>query len=162
MVDNYSHIRPGPAVSIMDEYFKETLQATDEELKYIRELSQIKLEINSRTMAPRLLYGTPSVVLDDFLYHGDLGHACNMELLKELGIQHIINVCDCQLDSTIKDNFNVLWINIDDTFAVDIKKYFDETNEFIQKCKEKNEKILVHCQMGISRSSSIVLAYLMK
>jgi protein-tyrosine phosphatase len=62
----------------------------------------------------------------------------------------------------ITEKFNVLWINVNDELQADIKKYFDETNQFLYNCKEKNEKVLVHCQMGISRSSSIVLAYLMK
>ncbi|CAF0946036.1 unnamed protein product [Adineta steineri] len=45
---------------------------------------------------------------------------------------------------------------------VSINQYFEKTNDFLLSCKEKKEKVLVHCQMGISRSSSIVLAYLMK
>lgn len=162
MVDNDRNWNTGSAVVVMGDHLKDVIGATDEELKQLQELMNVKFEINSRTTAPRLQYSNPSVVLDDFLYHGDLGHACNMKLLKELDIQHIINVCDCELDSTIKENFDILWINIDDTIGVDIKKHFDQTNDFIRKCKEKNEKVLVHCQMGISRSSSIVLAYLMK
>jgi len=100
--------------------------------------------------------------IDDFLFHGDLGHASNMNLLKQLDIRHIVNICDCELDDEIKQAFEVLWINLDDTLGVDIRQHFDKTNDFLLKCKEKNEKVLVNCQMGISRSSTIVLAYLMK
>ena len=158
----YNDFKPGSALLIMGDHLKDTMGATDEELKYLQELNQVKFDINSRGTEPPRSRGTPSVVLDDFLFHGDLGHACNMKLLKDLNIRHIINVCDCPLDSSVKENFNVLWINIDDAMNVDIKKHFDQTNEFLHQCKEKNERVLVHCQMGISRSSSIVLAYLMK
>jgi protein-tyrosine phosphatase len=67
-----------------------------------------------------------------------------------------------RLPKFITENFNVLWINILDDCKTNIKEYFKQTNEFLYLCKEKNEKVLVHCQMGISRSSTIVLAYLIK
>lgn len=38
---------------------------------------------------------------------------------------------------------------------------FHEVIEFIEKAKEKNGRILVHCNQGISRSVSLVIAYLM-
>ncbi|CAF1649443.1 unnamed protein product [Rotaria magnacalcarata] len=46
--------------------------------------------------------------------------------------------------------------------ATNIRQYFDQANEFLHSCKNKNERVLIHCQLGISRSSSIVLAYLLK
>ena len=106
--------------------------------------------------------GNPSIVIDDFLYHGDIYHANNMNLLKNLGIRHIVNTGDETLNKTILQNFNVLWINVNDDLCADINQHFQKTNDFLLSCKEKNEKVLVHCQMGISRSSSIVLAYLIK
>ena len=102
------------------------------------------------------------MVIDDFLYHGELKHASNKKLLIDLNIRHIINISDCELDQDIHDHFNVVWINLDDDFSADISQHFDRTNEFLQSCKTKGDKVLVHCQMGISRSSSIVLAYLLK
>lgn len=150
------------SIAYMVDYLKENFNATPEELDDLENLVQLRVKFLQSQTVTRTLYGTPSVVLDDFLYHGDLGHASNMKLLKELGIRHIISVIECELDAPIKEHFHVRWININDELRADIKKYFHETNEFLNQCKEKNEKVLVHCQMGISRSSSIVLAYLMK
>ena len=39
---------------------------------------------------------------------------------------------------------------------------FDETFKFIKDAKEQGGRILVHCKMGVSRSASCVIAYLMK
>ncbi|CAF1468241.1 unnamed protein product [Rotaria magnacalcarata] len=150
------------SVRVMGQYLKETFNATDEELLYLQELLNLREQKLKSLNNPRHIYGCPSVVIDDFLYHGDLGHASNIKLLNELGIRHIVDICDCELDQEVLDKFHVLWVNINDELRVDIRKYFEETNQFLHECKEKNEKVLVHCQMGISRSSSVVLAYLMK
>jgi dual specificity MAP kinase phosphatase len=142
------------------ENLKSEIQATDEELKYLEKLLKIQKEKMNNEKGSRR---QPSVVIDNFLYHGDLGHAIDLDLLLELKIQHIINMCDCPLDKEIAEIFNVLWIHdLEDNVKSNIKIHFQETNDFLYSCKIKNEKVLVHCQAGISRSSSIVLAYLIR
>lgn len=47
---------------------------------------------------------------------------------------------------------------LDDSLTADIRQYFNVCVEFINK----HSKVLVHCQSGISRSATIVIAYLMK
>jgi hypothetical protein len=150
------------SVDIMGDYLVDKFNATDEELTYLNEILDLRIKKRDSLTVGRMFYNSPSIVIDDFLYHGDLNHASNIKLLNELGIRHIIDVCDCQLDKEILENFHVLWINLYDELKVDIRKHFDETNQFLYECRQKNEKVLVNCQMGISRSSSIVLAYLMK
>ena len=39
---------------------------------------------------------------------------------------------------------------------------FDDAFQFFDEAKENNSTIFVHCQMGKSRSSSFVIAYIMK
>ena len=140
---------------------KNSMKATDDELAYFARLMQCQ---NQRANSAWINFNdaSPSMVIDDFLYHGDIRHANNVKLLKDLGIKHIVNSCNEQLKSEILENFNVLWINIMDFPEVDINQHFQRANDFLLSCKEKNEKVLVHCHMGISRSSAIVLAYLMK
>lgn len=43
----------------------------------------------------------------------------------------------------------------------DLSRYFDRATEFIKRSLEKTN-ILVHCMAGISRSVTLVLAYMMK
>ena len=40
--------------------------------------------------------------------------------------------------------------------------HFDETYRFIKEAKDQNGIVLVHCKMGMSRSASSVIAFLMK
>jgi protein-tyrosine phosphatase len=143
------------------DYLKESMEATNEELDCLRRLRELK----SKQQASEIIYGTldfPSMIIDNFLYHGDFDQARNMKLLKELNIRHIITVCEFKLKKEILNKFNVLWINLHDIPSADIRQHFDQTNEFLNVCRSKNEKVLVHCQIGVSRSSSIVLAYRLK
>jgi len=139
------------------DYLKENLEATDDELDYLKRLHELKTR--ERTVEN---VNHPSMIIDDFLYHGELSHARNIDLLRELNIRNIITVYNVKLKKEILNNFNVLWIDIHDIPLADISEYFEETNKFLDACKTKNEKVLVHCQMGVSRSASIVLAYLLK
>jgi hypothetical protein len=136
---------------------KNNLQATDEELKALERLIKIQHKKMNSNGGSR---SQPSVIIEDFLYHGDLGHAIDANLLLDFRIRNIINLCDCPLDNEI---VNVLWIDdLEDNVQGNIRRCFDKTNDFLIECKKNDEKVLIHCQAGISRSSAIVLAYLIK
>ncbi|CAF0898018.1 unnamed protein product [Adineta steineri] len=134
---------------------------TDDERKKLNELESERGLILDRPCR-YTPYHEPSLVLDDFLFLGDMQHAANQILLQQYKIKHILNVCDWGTDKNIQDNFNVTHIPLSDDCQENIKQHFDETNELLHGFYEKNEYCLVHCAAGISRSATIVLAYLMK
>ena len=140
----------------------EDWQATPEEIEQFFSLMKVMKTAAEKSRDNENPDSKPSEIIEDLLYHGDLGHACNMDLLKSLDVKRILNVCDCQLDESSEQNFNILWRCINDDSSEDIDSHFEDTNQFLDECRKTNEKVLVHCQMGISRSSTIVLAYLMK
>jgi len=55
-----------------------------------------------------------------------------------------------------------VYVDIPDTPKANIAQYFEMLLPLIQNNHEKNITTLVHCQMGISRSATIVTAYIMK
>lgn len=141
---------------------KFTWQATEEELGSLKDLVCFRLQKCQSGSMKEHDYTRPSLIIDGFLYHGDLKHVTNGSMLEELNIQCIVNVSDCQLPQEIVNQRHTLWINVDDDTYSDIAQYFEMTNAFLSSSKEKGKCVLVHCQMGLSRSSTIVLAYLIK
>ncbi len=60
------------------------------------------------------------------------------------------------------NNIDFLFIRIDDSPHENIYQYFDMTYDFIDKYIKNNGNVLVHCMAGISRSSTIILNYMLK
>jgi protein-tyrosine phosphatase len=55
-----------------------------------------------------------------------------------------------------------LYIDIDDDRHENLGQYFDQTHDFIKRHLDRGYNVYVHCVAGMSRSSSIVVAFLMK
>ncbi|KAL7721286.1 protein-tyrosine-phosphatase [Entamoeba marina] len=53
-------------------------------------------------------------------------------------------------------------IHIQDSFFFLIQPYLEESFKFINEMMNNNLNVLVHCEIGLSRSASAVIAYLMK
>lgn len=49
-----------------------------------------------------------------------------------------------------------------DVTKEDLLNHFEECIEFIASALEQQKNILVHCYFGVSRSATIVIAYVMK
>ena len=100
----------------------------------------------------------------DHLYLGNENDAKNKDLLVSIGITHVINVTKnipCYHMDKDEPKIEYMRVPVNDGADQDIKQYFEGTNKFIEDVKIKKGKVLVHCQAGISRSSTIVIAYLM-
>ena len=112
----------------------------------------------------------PNMILEDELFLGDGFMSEEKNVMINLKITHIINVTKCffMLDEKIKKKIAYLQLQIDDSAAETISKFFDKACDFIdQALKQNNNKkkknvVFVHCMAGISRSASIMIAYLMK
>lgn len=95
------------------------------------------------------------------LYIGSIACASNLDELKSKNITHIL-CCGIGLKLFFPDKFKYHRIDLCDNEATNIRKFFDETNSFIDEAIKEGGNILVHCHAGISRSTSIIIAYLMK
>jgi len=104
--------------------------------------------------------GIPSLIINR-LYLGSIGAAKNLEWLKSNGISHILCVAG-GINRYYPKQFEYKVIEINDAPNEDISVYFNECSDFIDNAlKNKNGKVLVHCFAGMSRSVTVVSAYLM-
>lgn len=99
------------------------------------------------------------------LYIGSIVTSIDTLQLGEIGITHIIN---CVSNSTNKwpkytqiPGIQYLSIDMGSSKTAIIGNYIKKILCFINNAIENNGKILVHCVKGVSRSSSILIAYLM-
>jgi protein-tyrosine phosphatase len=103
----------------------------------------------------------PSQIFEWF-YLGSFSNACDIKELRKNKINYILNCAiECHNKNLPKD-IKELHLKIKDIENFDLINYFEEANEFINKCKLEGGTLLVHCKLGISRSASFVIAYLIK
>eukprot|EP00794_Sanderia_malayensis_P012768 gene12768-14079_t len=103
----------------------------------------------------------PSVVINDKLYQGTGIQATNLNVVQNLKITHIINITK-EHGNAFPEKINYLRFPIEDEKGSNVLKYFQEASDFIENAFSKKGVVFVHCNLGVSRSSSITLAYLMK
>ncbi|XP_077202120.1 dual specificity protein phosphatase 13A-like [Paroedura picta] len=101
------------------------------------------------------------------LFLGDLVIAHNRFGLWKMGISHVLNAAHGMIFCKGSHGFygpgiEYYGVPAYDLPSFDLSPYFYPAAEFIQKALSiPGAKILVHCAVGISRSSSLVLAFLM-
>ena len=91
------------------------------------------------------------------LFLGNEDTARDKAILNKLNVSNIL-ICAEGCESFFKDEYKYKILYIDDAIDENILSWLQEAFEFIDS-SEKN--IYIHCVMGISRSPSIVIAYLM-
>ncbi|CAG8675504.1 16827_t:CDS:10, partial [Cetraspora pellucida] len=88
--------------------------------------------------------------------------AKNEDWLRNHKITDILTVAQ-NIRPRFPKSFTYKVISIRDSEVQDISKYFEETYMFIQNVLDQEDKsVLVHCEMGISRSPTVVIAYIMR
>lgn len=103
-------------------------------------------------------------IIPNFMYLGDCGNAAKITHHQTLGITHIVDASNTRVSKSVAQSNNIeyLEIKIRDSESAMIGDHFETVHNFIETARLAGGKVLVHCMAGISRSSSLVLSYLVK
>ncbi|XP_059180330.1 dual specificity phosphatase 29-like [Centropristis striata] len=103
------------------------------------------------------------------VYIGDEETAKDKHNLKRLGITHILNAAEGTWNNVdtgagYYSDMNIVYYGVvaEDVTTFNLSQYFFSAAGFIEKTlRNPQNKLLVHCVMGRSRSATLFLAYLM-
>ena len=103
-----------------------------------------------------------SEIIPNFLYISSYNATKNKALLEKNKITHIINCAAdfCENVFESENKYTYLSFYLKDHVLENIECIFYECIKFIDNVKEKGGRVLVHCIQGISRSVTLVMAYL--
>ncbi|KAJ8252601.1 hypothetical protein COCON_G00219130 [Conger conger] len=96
------------------------------------------------------------------LYLGSQKDVLNKDLMAQNGITYVLNASNtCPKPDFISES-HFMRIPVNDNYCEKLLPWLDKTNDFIDKAKVSNCRVIVHCLAGISRSATIAIAYIMK
>jgi dual specificity MAP kinase phosphatase len=97
-----------------------------------------------------------------YLFLGNAKNSADLECLYKNGIKYILNVTP-NVPNTFENTstFKYLQIPITDHWSENLSAFFPKAIAFIDEARSQNSGVLVHCLAGISRSVTVVVAYLM-
>ena len=95
--------------------------------------------------------------ITETIYLGNIDAAFNKKKLKQFGIKKVLIVMSAFGNHYSPHEFIHKSIDVDDDFRTNIICHFKECISFI----EGKDKIFIHCAAGMSRSPTIVIAYIM-
>jgi predicted protein tyrosine phosphatase len=96
------------------------------------------------------------------IHLGGIPSLFNEEKLTENGITHILTAIIGVGKKYSKEKFSTLNIEARDVYWEKLCEHFDEAVDFIKECEDQNGKVFVHCMCGVSRSATLVAAYLIR
>ncbi|XP_030621815.1 dual specificity protein phosphatase 22-A [Chanos chanos] len=95
----------------------------------------------------------------DGLYLGNIRDSENRDSLSRNGITHILSVYNNA--KPVMEDMTYLCIQAADASNQNLSQHFKECIRFIHECRLNGGACLVHCLAGVSRSTTMVVAYLM-
>jgi protein-tyrosine phosphatase len=99
--------------------------------------------------------------VEEGLFIGSREGALHIDELKSLNIKHVLQIQNFETQPFFPGHLNYLCFHMADFPSSDITTLLPQALLFIAQARQLGEAVLVHCDGGVSRSASVVVAYLM-
>jgi hypothetical protein len=103
----------------------------------------------------------PISLIQPGLYIGNRKGALNLAQLKALGIRRVIQIQNAEVQPFFPGEFTYQRFHLPDSPSSNITTVLPHALPFIAQGLALNEPVFVHCDAGVSRSGSVIVAYLM-
>jgi len=155
---------------------------TNEEEEWKEEVDYLDKISNLLTARHGSMSNGGPTQLMDHLYLGNARDASNLSLLRRLGITHVVNCASKDIVSDLQatsartttrsetgspydpDTSGVqdyLLLGADDTQRYPLLvRHYEPTKRFIERARKGGGRTLVHCELGVNRSTALCIAYL--
>lgn len=97
-----------------------------------------------------------------YLFLGSQEHASKLKTLRDFNIDAILNVTTEIENFFPSEGFEYCNCPVLDSAVTNIYSIFEACFAFIDKIRFSGRRLLVHCHAGVSRSTTICVAYLMR
>lgn len=103
------------------------------------------------------------ILEDQNVWLGGLASACDRDALRVRGITRIITAV-YDVNPIFPDDPELIYLKIPvlDTPSEQIAAHFEKAIDFIDESMQHSHGVLIHCVYGVSRSSTLMCAYLMR
>jgi hypothetical protein len=118
-------------------------------------IDEQKEELRIYEKSREIFFPEINEIIENKLYLGNYDQQREKDNLIKYKITHVL-VCG-DMEYFHPDDFVYKKLPLEDYMEFDIKQYFKEAIDFI----DSSEIVFVHCHAGVSRSASIVIAYIM-
>ena len=128
----------------------------------------MKININGQTLRQQinaeLKYHIRDPSFNEILpniYVGNYAFALNKKLLQENKITHILNCGNGLKNFYSKEGiFKYKHIPLYDSKTQNLVQFINDINNFVKEGSNNDNKILIHCGEGVSRSAAVCLLYM--
>ncbi|CAK4118213.1 unnamed protein product [Aphanomyces euteiches] len=101
----------------------------------------------------------PNEVVQGFLYVGNIWQATQPEILRRMGITHVLPVSDTPVPNPLK---RITYMHVPSSTKHPLNLCFDDAYAFIKKARKNGGKVLINCVSGVSSSPTLAVYFLMR
>ncbi|RHY26640.1 hypothetical protein DYB32_007435 [Aphanomyces invadans] len=98
----------------------------------------------------------PNDIVPGFLYLGNVWQASQPEILRKMGITHVLSVCEIAPSNPMP---RITYMTVAPS---SLYESFDRCYVFLKKARKTGGKVLINCVSGVSASPTLAVYYLMR